>query len=275
MAKFKGSRRAKGRGRGPGVRRRVATGRAPGGGPVWIYGTHAVLAALANPERQCRRLLLTAEARRGLESDIEALSPSGGAPPVENVDRRDIDAVLRREAVHQGVALEADPLAEVTLDALCHSLQGVGDAVVIALDQVTDPRNVGAIMRAASAFGAAAVIVTERHAPSATGALAKAAAGALERLPLVRVTNLARTLQSLKDAGFWCAGLDGGAAAAIDDAGLAGRTALVLGAEGAGLRRLTRERCDLLLRIPISAEAGSLNVATAAAVALYAVSRNR
>ncbi len=246
------------------------------GGTVWIYGVHAVAGALGNPARQCRRLLLTGDTRDSHGDRLAAAADSNPAPPViEIVARRDIEARLPRDVVHQGVALEAAPLDEMTLDALCHDLKGEERAQIVALDQVTDPRNVGAVMRAAAAFGARAVIVTERHAPTASGSVAKAAAGALERLPLIRVTNLSRALADLKEAGFWCAGLDGDAGSDLGTVDLPSRLILVMGSEGSGLRRLSRENCDYLLRIPIAPESESLNIATAAAVALYALSPAR
>ncbi len=252
-------------------RHRSRPGKSPSRGPVdggvWLYGLHAVAAALGNPNRHRRRLLVTAQGRDALT----ALRGAEGGPSVQVVERTEIEARLAPGAVHQGVALLADPLAEVPLADICAG--AASDARVVILDQATDPRNVGAVLRAAAAFGAAAVIAQSRHAPEATGAMAKAASGALERVPLIRVANLARALEKLKEAEFWCIGLDGGATATIAEALPQGRAALVLGAEGSGLRRLTRETCDELARIPITDTVESLNVATAAAVALYEVAR--
>jgi len=238
----------------------------PAGNAVWLFGSHAVLAGLANPARRCHRLLATAQ-------ESAAFGPPAAARGVaiEVVERRDIDRLLPGGAVHQGVALLAAPPPEPDLGDV---LAGVGPrAVVVVLDQATDPRNVGACLRAAAAFEAAAVVIQRRHGPPDSGVLAKAASGALEIVPLVRVTNLARALDEIKEAGFWCVGLDGAATTVIAEADLSGRVALVLGAEGHGLRRLTREHCDHLVRIPISGRVESLNVATAAAVALYEVAR--
>jgi len=237
-------------------------------GPQLLYGVHPVLHALANPRRTVHRLLATPEAGRRHGVTLARLRPD---VPVTTVERRDIDAVLPPGAVHQGLAAECAPLSEPALDSL---LAGAPEnAVIVALDQVTDPQNLGAVLRVAAAFAATAVVITERHAPHATGALAKAAAGALEHVPMVREVNLARTLRKLQDAGFWCVGLDGEAPRTLAEHAPAGRTVLVLGAEGAGLRRLTRETCDALVRIPISDAVESLNVATATAVALYELRR--
>lgn len=265
----RGSRGAPSGGRRGGTRRAQR-----GGGDEWLYGVHAVLHALANPARDCRRLLVTAEAAGRLDTRLgprleAALRGRPIAP--ETVGRRDLERVLPPGAAHQGVALLAAPLPARSLDEIRAALAGAANACLVALDQVTDPRNVGAVLRAAHAFGAGAVIVTERHAPRATGALAKAAAGALERVPLVRVTNLARALDALKGDGFWCLGLDPAAETPLSAARGLASTVVVLGAEGAGLRRLTRERCDRLVRIPMAAGAESLNVAVSAAVALYAL----
>jgi 23S rRNA (guanosine2251-2'-O)-methyltransferase len=234
-------------------------------GTVWLYGQHAVAAALANPARRLRRLLLTEEAATAL---AERLSPPW-AIPHETVERGRLDHLLGRDVVHQGVALLADPLGTPSLQ---HALERPGPVVV--LDQVTDPRNVGAILRSAAAFGASAVIAQERNAPEETGALAKAASGALETVPLLRAVNIARTLVALKAAGVWVVGLDAGGAAPLSGPALAGRRAgLVLGAEGTGLRRLTRETCDELAKLAMPGAMESLNVSAAAAIALYEVTR--
>ncbi len=237
------------------------------GGRIWLYGNHAVLAAVANPARRKHRLVLTGESARYLE---KARIDGAADVAAEVMERRDIDRLLPPGAVHQGMALQADPLDPVTLDEV---IGRSGEQVMVVLDQPNDPQNIGAVLRSAAAFGAAAVIVPDRHAPEATAALAKAASGALDRVPLVRVTNLARALEQLKAAGFWCAGLAADGGQTLSEVDWAARTALVLGAEGAGLRRLTGETCDFLVRIAIDADADSLNLSAAAAIALYEVNR--
>lgn len=247
-------------------------GNAPGGG-LWLWGAHPVLAALANPERRCRRLLLTSEAARTHGPGIAELSSQRPLPQPETIERADLDALLPPGAVHQGIALVAEPLAAPDLQALVEAAQGRETAVIVCLDQVTDPHNVGAVLRSAAAFGALGLVIPDRHAPEETGTLAKSASGALERLPLVRVTNLVRALDELKEAGFWTAGLAGDAPRTLAEAKLSGRIVLVLGSEGDGLRRLTREHCDHLVKLPQSDLVESLNVSNAAAVALYELAR--
>jgi 23S rRNA (guanosine2251-2'-O)-methyltransferase len=238
------------------------------GSGIWLYGLHAVGAALANPARRLRRLLLTEEAEKALATATTV--PWRIAP--ERVDRQHFASFLPEDAVHQGAALLVEPLASLPLDrALDHS-----EGPVLVLDQVTDPRNVGAILRSAAAFGAAALVMQDRHAPPETGSLARAASGALELVPVVRVVNLSRALEELKEAGCWVVGLAADAPVTLAQVqrGLSGRRcALVLGAEGEGMRRLTREHCDELARLPISARMESLNVSAAAAVALYELVR--
>jgi 23S rRNA (guanosine2251-2'-O)-methyltransferase len=235
---------------------------APRGGhhAVWLYGRHPVFAALANPDRRIERLLATKDV-----AERHAKELSGRTPQI--LSREELAQRLPAGAVHQGLAVLAAPLEEPVLeDVLARCGE---DALVLALDQVTDPHNVGAILRSAAAFGAAGVIVTERHAPADTGVLAKAASGGLEIVPLLRAVNLARTLEQLKAAGFWLYGLDERGDAPIGGLDLKGRVCIVLGAEGEGLRRLTAEKCDRLVTIPTQSALAALNVSNAAAVALY------
>jgi 23S rRNA (guanosine2251-2'-O)-methyltransferase len=238
------------------------------GGRLWLYGLHAVRAALQNPARRRQRLLLTPEAARALGTP-----PEPGAEP-EIVSAAELARRLPAGAVHQGLALAVAPLAPAELEVACAPRDGARDLVVV-LDQVSDPRNVGAVLRAAAAFGARALVVPRRHSAPESGALAKAASGALESVPLVRVTNLARALEALKDLGYWCLGLEPRARTTLAEAAVAGDVALVLGAEGKGLRRLSAARCDQLARLAASEAMPSLNVASAAAVALYELVRPR
>ncbi|WP_424811869.1 23S rRNA (guanosine(2251)-2'-O)-methyltransferase RlmB [Roseococcus sp. YIM B11640] len=241
-----------------------ATGPSEGG--LWLYGHHAVSAALANPARRLRRLLVTRTAEQEL---AERFSPPWRITP-ELVERQRLDSLLPADAIHQGAALLVEPLSPPPLEKVLDH----GNGPVLVLDQVTDPRNVGAILRSAAAFGAAALVVQDRHAPQETGALARAASGALEVVPILREVNLARALEALKKAGLWVVGLEAEGPVTLAQSGLSGRrVALVLGAEGEGLRRLTRETCDELVRLPIKPAMESLNVSAAAAVALYELAR--
>ena len=242
---------------------------------VWLYGAHAVLAALANPQRRIRRLLLTAEALKTHAAPLAGARARRPLPGEETVDRQEMDRLLPPGAVHQGIAVLAEHLDGLSVDDIVRLAAGRNQAVVLLLDQVTDPHNVGAILRSAAAFGALAVVVPDRHSPEETGALAKSASGALEVMPLVRVTNMVRTLDQLQQAGFWTAGLAGEAGQTIAQAKLSGKIALVMGAEGEGLRRLTREHCDHLVKLPISPLVESLNVSNAAAIALYELARDQ
>lgn len=250
--------------------------KAGGGHGEFLYGLHPVAAAWANPERRCRRLLVTESGRAALAEALDGAKAAGlPRPEPTPVERADLDRLLPAGAVHQGVVLDAAPLPEVGIEEVCAQAESDANALVVVLDQVTDPHNVGAILRSASAFGAKAVLVTERHAPEVTGVLAKSASGALDAVPLVRVTNLVRALGDLQQAGFWCVGLAESGKRTLAALNLSGRTAVVLGAEGAGLRRLTMERCDEIVHLPTRGPVGSLNVSNAAAVALYEVARQR
>lgn len=243
----------------------------------WIYGRHAVGAALRNPARRLRRLVATPETTAEAEAWLaEVKARSSSELKVETLERARLEVLLPEGAVHQGLALQAEPLPAAFLEDVLAEIPPAtagGAAVVVVLDQVSDPHNVGAVLRSAAAFGARALVLPEHGTPPTTAALAKAASGALEQVPIVRVTNLARALDKLKEAGFWCVGLEEHAERLLAELDLTGRVALVLGAEGEGLRRLTRERCDFLARLPTRDPLASLNVSNAAAIALYEVAR--
>ena len=236
---------------------------------VWLFGLHAVRDALLNPARQKLRLVLTKNAFDKLE---DAVSQAGIEPEI--VDPRKFSVPIDEGSVHQGAALEVKPLNWGKLADV--AISGVGAPLVVLLDRMTDPHNVGAVLRSAEVFGARAVIAPRHHSAPETGALAKTASGALERQPYLRVTNLAEAMDELREMGFVLLGLDGEAdvtlAEAVAEAGTR-PIGLVMGAEGPGLREKTRETCDRLVRIPYPGGFGSLNVSNAAAVALYAVSQ--
>jgi 23S rRNA (guanosine2251-2'-O)-methyltransferase len=238
-------------------------------GAVWLYGTHAVAAALGNPARRLRRLVMTEDAQASLAAE----RPQPWPIQPEFVLRDKIDQLLGARPgsgiVHQGVALLTDQLvAPPLLDALKRP------GPILVLDQISDPRNIGALMRTAQAFGASMVIAQERNAPEETGALAKVASGALEMIPLLRIVNIARALIVLKSANVWVVGLDGTSPTKLNGASFAGRrVALVLGSEGEGMRRLTRETCDEIAALGMPGGMESLNVSAAGAVALYELTR--
>jgi 23S rRNA (guanosine2251-2'-O)-methyltransferase len=233
-------------------------------GAAILYGWHAVLEALRNPRRRMRKLYLTPNALRRLEEERVEL------PLTTEIVRPDaLDARLGGDAVHQGLLLEAEPLPPVELESL------PADGLLLVLDQITDPHNVGAILRTAAAFAVDAVVTTARHSPEATGVLAKSASGGLEHVPIAIVPNLARALAELSERGFWRIGLDSEAPATLAEAAFGGGTALVLGAEGKGLRQLTRQSCDALARLDMPGAIKSLNVSNACAIALYAATAAR
>ena len=227
-----------------------------------FYGRHAVLAALANPERNVRKIWGTREALAALD-----LPP---VIPITYADVADLARLVPGDAPHQGLVAEVDPLEEIWLGDLLQ--QGADDRrPLVVLDQVTDPHNVGAVLRSAAAFDALGIVTQDRHAPPESGALARAASGTLETVPWVRVVNLARALEEIAEAGFWRVGLTGHAKGTLAEVMGDARIALVLGAEGEGMRQNTEAHCDELARLPISPKVESLNVSNAAAVALYAI----
>jgi len=230
-----------------------------GEGVAILYGWHTVAAALANPARKVRKILAT-------ENGARRITDEGLSMPVtpEIVRPEAIAARLSPDSVHQGLLVEADPLEAPALEDLS------AEGTVLVFDQITDPHNVGAILRTAAAFAVKAVITTARHSPEATGVLAKAASGALELVPIVAVQNLARALDAMKDRGFLTVGLDSEGDTDLAAAPLRLPLALVLGAEGKGLRQLTRATCDIHARLDLPGVIKSLNVSNAAAVALYA-----
>jgi 23S rRNA (guanosine2251-2'-O)-methyltransferase len=232
---------------------------APG---LWLYGHHAVEAALKNPKRTVKRLVLTERAAEALGKGLV----SRAKPEIVEIDA--VSKLLPPGAVHQGVALECKPLPERDLGDIAPAQDG-RRRIVLVLDQISDPQNTGAILRSALAFGVAAVVVQDRHSAPESGALAKAASGALDVIPYITVVNIARTLKELSDQGFWRVALAGDGDVALREAVATGDIALVMGSEGTGLRRLVRENCDVGAFVPIESEMESLNVSNAAAVALY------
>ena len=231
---------------------------APGRPKFW--GRHAIAAALANPDRRPIRLWATRDA-------VERIAPPPGLP-VTFADAADLARLVPSDAPHQGLVLEVEPLDEPFLDEL---LERESRGPLLVLDQVTDPHNVGAILRSAAAFDALGIVTQDRHSPPESGALARAASGALEIVPWVRVVNLARALDEIAEAGFWRIGLAGEAERTLAETLGSPRIALVLGAEGEGIRHNTAAHCDELARLPIGSRVESLNVSNAAAIALYAV----
>jgi 23S rRNA (guanosine2251-2'-O)-methyltransferase len=229
---------------------------------VILYGWHTVKAALENPARRIRRLYLTENAARRLadEGVVLPVPPDRVRPDV-------IAARLEPDAVHQGLLAEADPLPAPALEEI------EPNGIVLALDQITDPHNVGAILRTAAGFSVAAVVTTARHSPQATGVLAKSASGALEYVPIVTVQNLARALTALKERGYLLVGLDSTGDADLNEVPMSAPLALVLGAEGKGLRQLTRATCDHVARLELPGRIKSLNVSNAAALALYVATK--
>jgi 23S rRNA (guanosine2251-2'-O)-methyltransferase len=234
---------------------------------LWLYGLHATRSALSNPKRFVRRALLTVRAAEEIGPKLLARVRH------EVTDMHGISRILPDGAVHQGIAILCEPLPRVELDAVLEQSPG-GKRIVLVLDQITDPHNAGAILRTAAAFGVSAIVVQDRHSPPESGVLAKAASGALDLVPIVHVVNIARTLEDFGRRRYWRVALTADGEGALKDVGHSGDIVLVLGSEGAGVRRLVRERCDVSAYLPIEPAIESLNVSNAAAVALYELRRS-
>jgi 23S rRNA (guanosine2251-2'-O)-methyltransferase len=232
---------------------------------LWLYGRHACVSALENPDRQVYHVWVTRNNLPWVQPYLQGIAHSICEP-------KDLAKQLPEGAVHQGIALEVAPLPAVALEDIMEEA-----VLLVVLDQVTDPHNVGAILRSAAAFGADAVVVHDRHAPKESSIIAKSASGALDIVPLISVTNIVYSLQTLKEEGFWIVGMAGDAPHTLAQLGedAPQKIALVLGAEGEGLRRLTLENCDYLVRLPMDSRMESLNVSNAAAIALYELQRDK
>ena len=226
-----------------------------------LYGRHAVMAALANPKRQVAKILCVKE------NVDEIRKVTKIAPQV--VEKKEIDKLFSSDAVNQGFALFCNRLPDYTLDDILDMADEKEKCHILILDQVTDPQNIGAIIRSAVAFNTLALIMQDKNSPIENGAMAKASAGMIEHLPIARVTNLSRAIEKLKSAGFWTVGMDGYAKTTIDKLQKPLKTAIIMGSEGKGMRRLVEENCDISVKLPMSPLTESLNVATAAAIALY------
>ncbi len=231
-----------------------------------LYGKHAVMAALDNPARKIKKLVCTPDNAAQIKLKYPHIT-------VISADKKDIDKIVGSDAVHQGFALYCSELENLSIEELCSITAEDKKCNVLILDQVTDPQNIGAIIRSCAAFGSKALIVQDKNSPQESGAMAKAAAGTMELVPVVRVTNLARAIETLKKNGFWVVGMDGYAKNNVDNIDKNAKLAVIMGSEGAGMRRLIEESCDMTIRLPINEKVESLNVSTAAAVVLYELSK--
>ena len=231
-----------------------------------LYGRHAVLAALENPARKIHKLVCTSENAVSLRAKYPNLN-------IITADKKDIDKLVSADAVHQGFALFCSELDNLSIEELCSMTENEQKCNILILDQVTDPQNIGAIIRSCAAFGTKALIVQDKNSPQESGSMAKAAAGTMEMVPVVRVTNLSRAIETLKKNGFWVVGMDGYAKDNVDKIDKNTKLAVIMGSEGAGMRRLVEESCDITVRLPINPKVESLNVSTAAAVVLYELSK--
>ena len=233
---------------------------------VLIYGKHAVNAALNNPRRKIGKIYC-------LKENLGELQGKIADNKIAVVDKKELEKMLPREAVHQGVAAVAEMLPNISLEDLCDKASELNSCHLLILDQVTDPQNIGAIIRSCAAFGSLALIVQDKNSPQESGAMLKAAAGTFELVPVCRVTNLSRAVEKLKKEGFWVIGMDGYAKSDVSALQKDSKLAVIMGSEGAGMRRLVEESCDITVCLPINPKVESLNVSTAAAIVLYELNR--
>ncbi len=231
-----------------------------------LYGRHAVLAAIKNPRRKISKLLCTKE-------NFEEIKKINSQINIQIVERKEIDKLLPTDSVHQGFAAICSELPAISIEDIINTANELENCHVLILDQVTDPQNIGAIIRSAVAFNTLALIIQDKNSPQETGSMAKASAGMIEHLPIIRVTNLSRAIKQLKDAGFWTIGMDGYAKTTISELKKGGKNAIIMGSEGKGMRRLVEENCDITIRLPMNEKVESLNVATAAAIVLYEINK--
>ncbi len=233
---------------------------------VLIYGKHAVSAALNNPRRKIGKLYC-------LKENLDEWQEKIADNKIAVVDKKELEKMLPREAVHQGVVAVAEMLPNISLEDLCDKAREQNSCHILMLDQVTDPQNIGAIIRSCAAFGSLALVVQDKNSPQESGAMLKAAAGTFELVPVCRVTNLSRAVEKLKKEGFWVVGMDGYAKSDVSALPKDSKLAVIMGSEGTGMRRLVEESCDITVRLPINPQVESLNVSTAAAIVLYELNR--
>ena len=231
---------------------------------VVLYGKHAVISALQNPKRQIEKVLCTKDNLQHLQQYTKNICI---------VERKEIDAITPRDAVHQGIALICKPLPNYMIEDIISLSSTKENCQILILDQVTDPQNIGAIIRSAVAFNTLALILQDKNSPTENGTMAKAAAGMMEFLPICRATNLSRAISQLKKAGFWSIGMDGYAKTTIDKMKKGGKNIIIMGSEGKGMRRLIEENCDITIKLPMNENVESLNVATAASIVLYEMNK--
>ena len=236
-----------------------------------LYGRHPVISAISNKQRIINTIFCTKENYEELKK--ACIQTERSINIIKITDKKEIEQILPRDSVHQGFAASVQPLPEYSIEEICDLAQERNNCHILILDQVTDPQNIGAIIRSCVAFNTLALIVQDKNSPTENGTMAKASAGMIEYLPICRVTNLSRTIEQLKQAGFWTVGMDGYASTTIGELKKGGKNAIIMGSEGKGMRRLVEEACDITVRLPISPKVESLNVSTAAAIVLYEISK--